>query len=97
MLPTNTRAAADAPGVRYSLRPLFSEGTGSTHHSGVSRREIAEVYLDVIACDKRDPLARNDGTAPTATEPRAKFEIRHYPGRAQNAKVVRIMRNNWEG
>jgi hypothetical protein len=28
------------------------------HNSGASRREIAEVYLDVIACDKREAFAQ---------------------------------------
>jgi hypothetical protein len=36
------------------------------HNSGVSRREIAEVYLDVIACDKREAFAQGSPRQPTA-------------------------------
>jgi hypothetical protein len=36
--------AAGATGTRRFLRPLFSEGEGFLHNSGVSRREIARAY-----------------------------------------------------
>jgi hypothetical protein len=56
-----TRAAAGATGTRHSPRPLW--GGGYLNNSGATRREIADVYLDVIAfhdiaCDKREAFAQ---------------------------------------
>jgi len=50
--------AAGASGARHSLRPLFFEGQGSYTTRALARREIAEMYLDVIACDKREAFAQ---------------------------------------
>jgi hypothetical protein len=40
----NAHAAADAPSVRHSLRPLFSRGQKFRHSSGAPRREIVGAH-----------------------------------------------------
>jgi hypothetical protein len=49
---------AGAARTRLSLRPLVSWGVKSMQSSGASRRENAELFLDVIACDKRKAFAQ---------------------------------------
>jgi hypothetical protein len=44
-----THAAADAPSVRHSLRPLIGGREVLQQNSGESRREIAKLYPAVIA------------------------------------------------
>jgi hypothetical protein len=73
VLSTTPHAAADAPSVRHSLRPLFSEGERIQQSSGASRCGDAGVCLSLrgaIATKqstfslRRDGLlrfARNDG------------------------------------
>src|ERR1700728_2093761 len=61
-----TRAAAGASGARHSLRPLYFRGRKFLHNSGASRREKADVHLDVIARSESDEaihsfFARRDG------------------------------------
>jgi hypothetical protein len=48
VLSTFAHEAADAAGIRRSPRPLF-RGEGFWQTSGASRREIAKLYLGVIA------------------------------------------------
>jgi hypothetical protein len=80
---------------------------------GMRDRHPTPSHISLRSCELTLPLqgrvsgsshsvssfARRDDTEvpPTATEPRAKFEISRYPPRGQNARVVCIMRNNWEG
>jgi hypothetical protein len=42
------REAAGALGIRHSLRPLIFKGESFTHHSGASRREMADAYLKIV-------------------------------------------------
>ncbi len=44
-----THAAADAPSVRHSLRPLIGRAERAGQNSRETRGEIVDVYLDVIA------------------------------------------------
>jgi hypothetical protein len=56
------REAAGASSARHSLRPLFTQGEPFTHNSGASRRGIANLHLDVIACDKREAFAQGSAS-----------------------------------
>jgi hypothetical protein len=55
VLSTTAHAAADAPSVRHSLRPLLSEGR-ELQTSGASRGENAESHLAVIASEAKQSI-----------------------------------------
>jgi hypothetical protein len=59
---TTPRAAAGASGARHSLRPLFERAERAGQNSHETRGEIADVRLDVMACDKREAFAQGSET-----------------------------------
>jgi hypothetical protein len=78
---------------------LFEIDVGMPHpHS--SCPDLIRASIDLREMLFRRRWIAGSGPAMTrgaATEPRAKLGASGYPGRAQNARVVGIMRNNWEG